>query len=130
MWEHFQLVQVFGGSRFRFFTFRGYFEFGGKIKSTAFAFFTFHPYFSAHHFGNAFADGESQTGSTIFSAGGPVFLGEGIEQFPGLVLIDANTGIPYPEFESNEKVMHIQDFNGNAYFTFFGEFECVGGKVG
>ena len=82
-------------------------EVGRKVKGATLADDALHPQPSPHQFDQLLGDGQSQPGTAILARGGPIGLGERLEDQPLLGLRNANTGIADGYMQGNSRVVSL-----------------------
>ena len=101
----------------------------GEYEFAPFADFAFESHFSIHRFDEVLGDCQAESGSSEFTGGGGVRLGERVEQVrPGLFW-NSDSGIDDGALESSEVVFFIEKTQINGYRSLGGEFHRVGYEI-
>ena len=89
----------------------------------------FHADIAAHHFGEAPADREAESGAAEIARGARVGLHEGLEQTPLFVGGDADAGVAHREFQLFQFATLPERFDFQRDFAAGGELDRVGKQV-
>lgn len=105
-------------------------ELDDEGEAAAFTGFTFEPDTAVHEFDEAFGDGEAEAGAAVFTGGGHIGLGEGLEEACGLFRGHADTGVGDGEFQLDTGFGCLEEFGGDADLAVFRELDGIVDEVG